>query len=63
MSNRHRNPDKEPKDLLGYTNGCGKYVDIMTGENCSLIRLLFPVSFIGQFVYPGGGKGMGGSLF
>ena len=35
------------------------YVDIMAGENCRQFRLLICTSFIGQFVYPVGGKGMG----
>ena len=34
-------------------------MDIMTGENFSLIRLLFSLSAIGQFIYPVIGEGMG----
>ena len=41
-----------------FYNGYRIYMDIITGENCQY-RLLFPPSFIGQFVYPLGGKGMG----
>ena len=32
----------------------------MTGENCRQFRLLFPLSFNVQFVYPVGGKGRKG---
>ena len=28
-------------------------------KNCHQFRLLFPLSFIGQFVYPVGGEGIG----
>ena len=33
-------------------NGCRICVKIMTGENFRQFRLLFPLSFIGQFVNP-----------
>ena len=36
-------------------NGCRICVKIITGENCRQFRLLFPLSFIGQFVYAVGG--------
>ena len=41
-------------------NGCRIHVDIMAGENCHQIRLLFPLSFIGQFVHPERGDGIKG---
>ena len=41
------------------TNGCRICLDIMTGKNCHKFRLLTLNSFIGQFVHPVGGEGMG----
>ena len=35
------------------------YVDIMTGENCRQLRLLFTLSYIGQFVHSIRGDGIG----
>ena len=40
-------------------NGYRIYVDIISGENCHHFRLLTLTSFIGQFVNPVGGEGMG----
>ena len=35
------------------------YTWIITDDNCCQNRLLFPLLFISQFVYPVGGKGIG----
>ena len=35
------------------------YVDIMTGKSCRQFRLIGPLSFIGQFVYPVGEEVIG----
>ena len=42
----------------GRGNGCKIYVDNMTGKNCQFSLLTWD-SFIGQFVHPVGGKGIG----
>ena len=42
-----------------FYNGCRINMDIMTGENCRQFSLLTWNSFIGQFVHPVRGKGMG----
>ena len=47
-------------------NGYRIYVDIFTRKNCIQFSLLFRFSFIGQFVHPVEGDGMGwgkGGLF
>ena len=41
------------------TNGRRISLDIMTGKNCHQFSLLTLNSFIGQFVHPVGGEGMG----
>ena len=45
------------KGFLFSNNGCRIYVDIMTGKKFRL--LLFPLSFIDQYVHPVGGEGLG----
>ena len=40
-------------------NGFRIYVDIMTGKSCRQFRLIGPLSFIGQFVYPVGEEVIG----
>ena len=45
--------------LFQQCNGYRIYVDIMKGKNCRQFRLLTWNSFIGKFVLPVGGEGIG----
>ena len=47
--------------LIGKEKGTltKRYMDIMTGDNCRQFRLITWTLFIGQFVHPLGGEGIG----
>ena len=47
-----RNHNLLVRGLSSNKNECKVFVDIMTGENCPLFRLLTWTSLIGEFVYP-----------
>ena len=49
----------QEKLILGWDNEYIIYVNIITEEKCHKFILLTRTSFIGQFVHPVGGEGMG----